>query len=176
MNKHIYNGNEVLNNSYSESTKSLIIDDGLSTSDYYTMSETYNIESDGYLRMLLKTTNDSIKFVVSINSELKTRYKSYSNATITANGTLIPTFCRDLEIIPSHDFKIYQTPTYTSGIRRANDFIGANTPQVRLGGSSIGTIDTRIPSNSHLIMEFQNVGNSTSDIDVVVNYIIEKER
>jgi hypothetical protein len=173
MNVNTYTQSEVLNGVYNEDRKHLIVDDGLDTEDYYTLSKTFSVAQNGYIRVLLKTNNEAVKFVINLTSELKCRYKSYMQTTITANGTELPTFCREIDIPTTHTFKIYQTPTYTGGTLRADDFVGANTPQVRLGGSVIGGVDSRIPKNSHLIMEIQNVGNSTSDINLVINYVLD---
>jgi len=173
MNTKVYTQSEVLNNVYSEADKHLVVDDGLETKDYHTLSKTFSVAQNGYVRVLLKTNNEAVKFVVNLTSELKCRYKSYTQATITANGTEIPTFCREVGIPTTHTFKTYQSPTYTGGILRADDFVGSNTPQVKLGGSMIGGVDSRIPKNSHLIIEIQNVGNTTSDVNLVINYILD---
>jgi len=173
MNSKVYTQSEVLNGVYNEGKKHLVVDDGLETKDYYTLSKTFSVAQNDYVRVLLKTNEEAVKFVVNLTSELKCRFKTYMQSTITANGTEIPTFCREIGIPTTHTFKTYQAPTYTGEILRADDFVGSNTPQVRLGGGVIGGVDSRIPKNSHLIIEIQNVGNSTSDVNLVINYILD---
>lgn len=143
--------------------------------EMYTISHTFlAVAQNGFARLRIKTNSLALHLEINYTSELKCRLKTYSSPTITGQGTLFQPFNR---IIGYGDgtqgFQVYLNPTFTGGVLRGNDFSGSNTgtggAAVRVGGGRQGGVESVIIPNQEFIMEFQNVGSSASDINVIIN-------
>jgi len=144
----------------------------------HTFSDTReDVASNGYYRIRISTGNKALHLEINYTGELKTRLKTFYNPTITTNGTLYTNvFNRIAGLPPNIETEFYVDATYTAGAEtetRGRDFSGSNTGTgggaVRVGGGRSGGLETVITPNSEYIIEFQNVGDNPSDINVILN-------
>lgn len=143
--------------------------------EMYTISHTFlAVAQDAFARVRIKTNALSLHFEINYTAELKCRLKTYSSPTIVTQGTLFQPFNRIIGYGNGmQGFQVYLNPTFTGGTLRGNDFTGSNTgtggTAVRVGGGRQGGVESVIIPNQEFIIEFQNVGSSASDINVIIN-------
>ena len=144
----------------------------------HTFSETSeDVAANGFYRIRIKTNDKALHLEINFTGELKTRLKTFYNPTLTADGTLYTGVFNRIAGRPSTLVtEFYVGATYTVGVEteaRGNDFSGSNTGQgggaVRVGGGRSGGLETMVVPNSEYIIEFQNVGENPSDINVILN-------
>lgn len=118
----------------------------------------------------IKTGTKRIHFNIDWIGEFKTRFKTYSGATITTPGTRVYPFNRKLDSTAVLVSEFYADPTFTGGTLRGNSFKGASgNVQTRAGGAGSAGLESNFAPNSEFIIVLENVSGVAADLGYIIN-------
>lgn len=118
---------------------------------------------------IIPGVNKDVHALINFSGEGKTRLRSYTQATYTANGTLYTPFNRQTAEPNSLECTVYIDPTINViGPYRGNDFVGSGAAGARAGGTGSG-IESIINSGTELLIEVINASAVASDLGCIVN-------
>lgn len=136
------------------------------------------VANNNFIKLHFKTGEASAHLIIELECEGKVYFRTYSNVTITNNGTppselltakltLFNRFgCRS----NGNKTNVFSNPTFTGGVLRGNRMLPFGTGGTASGGTSAGRIESVICPNSSFIIELQNVSGQTRDLGIVLDW------
>ena len=129
------------------------------------------VASNGLCHLHIKSGANPIYFSYEISSTALMEYYATKSPTVSANGTLVSPFNRNMVSTKTPLSLVYRDATFTGGTVLVPRFLGVGgNPTNRSGGSSTSQFAI-VPANTSLIITCKNVSGATMDrIGIYMNW------
>ena len=137
-----------------------------------------SLESNGYMRLHVKTGSRSAHILMQVEGEGKLYFRTFSTPTVTVDGTAPGTTTSDKLTLfnrcgscdNGNTTQVFYDPTFTGGAMRGNRVFPFGTGGTAVGGQDLSRVESIFHPNSSYIIEVQNVSGQTRDVGIVLDW------
>jgi hypothetical protein len=137
-----------------------------------------DVANNGFIRLLVRTGLRQAHILIEVEAEGKVYFKTFSNATVTADGTPPSTLITSKLTIfnrcgacgNGNKTNVFFGPTFTGGELRGNRMFPFGKGGTAVGGQQASRVESVVFTNSEFIIEVQNVSGQARDIGIVLDW------
>lgn len=138
-----------------------------------------SLATNGYARLLVRTGEKQAHVVIEAECEGKVYFRSFSNVTVSADGTAPGTATTDKLTLfnrcglctNGNTTQVFHTPTITNtGLMRGNRVFPFGQGGTAPGGRVSGRVESIFAPNSIYLIELQNVSGQSRDVGLILDW------